>query len=507
MAVLLGLSPLLAFEAACRLFDWGRPNLHDDPFVGFRQAQDLFVPTADGKRREIPPARHRFFCQDSFAVPKPRGEFRAFVLGGSTVQGHPFAIDTAFSRWLEISLTAADPQRTWRIVNCGGVSYASYRLVPILQEVLQYEPDLIIFCEGHNEFLEARSFAHIAGRGELLNTALAGAGRLRTFTLLRDGYLRLQGNSAAEAKTSRTILPMEVEALLDYRGGLEEYHRDDAWRQGVIEQFRHSVLRIVGLCRECGVPLILVSPVSKLRDAPPFKSEHRATLTAAQLKRWDDLIADGHRHLRREHYDPYQALSEFEESCRLDPDHAGGFYNLAQCHDLLGQYEQAQAAYIKAKDLDVCPLRILEPMRAMLAAIARQADVPLVDAQAVLESRSNNGIAGGDWLVDHVHPKIEGHQLLADELANVLVARGVVTPRENWKQVRSERYREHFHSLSPHYFHQGMQRLKGLEDWAAGRAKQLRPPSEPTSPQDDSEVAVEGNPAEASGPAVGNDEQ
>jgi lysophospholipase L1-like esterase len=504
LAILLGLSPLLAFEAACRWVDWGRPNLLDDPFVGFRATQPLFVTTAAGARREIPHARHQFFCQDSFAVPKPPGEFRAFVLGGSTVQGHPFAIDTAFSRWLEISLTAADPERTWRIVNCGGVSYATYRIVPILQEVLQYEPDLIVFCEGHNEFLEARTFAHVAGRGALLNSALAGAEQLRTFTLLREGYLRMRRNSADTAEVRRTILPTEVEALLDYRGGLEEYHRDDAWRQGVIEQFRYNLGRIVELCREHGVPLILVSPVSKLRDSPPFKSEHGAVLSSSQIERWEQLIANGHRHLRREHYDPYQSLDCFQEACKLDPDHAGGFYNLAQCRDLLGQYAAAKAAYIQAKDLDVCPLRMLEPMREAMAALARQEGVPIIDAQSVIEARSNNGIAGGDWLVDHVHPKIEGHQLLADELANVLVTQGVVTPGNDWRQLRTSRYREHFESLNAHYFHQGMQRLKGLEDWAAGRAKQLKPTSVGNSVSSDAAAAVESTPTGASGAAVGS---
>ena len=31
---------------------------------------------------------------------------------------------------LELSLRAARPEREWDVINCGGVSYASYRLVP-----------------------------------------------------------------------------------------------------------------------------------------------------------------------------------------------------------------------------------------------------------------------------------------------------------------------------------------------------------------------------------------
>ena len=94
--------------------------------------------------------------------------------------------------------------------------------MPILEEVLRYEPDLIILYTGHNEFLEQRAFDHIQSRGRLLNASLQAASRLRTFTLLREAYLRLQGVSSSEPSESRPILPTEVDALLDYRGGLQE---------------------------------------------------------------------------------------------------------------------------------------------------------------------------------------------------------------------------------------------------------------------------------------------
>ena len=92
---------------------------------------------------------------------KSRDEFRIFCLGGSTVQGRPYANETSFTTWLELSLQAADPRRQWQVVNCGGVSYASYRLLPIMKETLQYEPDLYIIYTGQNEFLEERTYGEI----------------------------------------------------------------------------------------------------------------------------------------------------------------------------------------------------------------------------------------------------------------------------------------------------------------------------------------------------------
>ncbi len=480
-AILLGLSPLVAFEATCALFDWGRPSLHDDPFVGFRAIKPLFVLSDDGQRMEIPKARQVYFAADSFATKKAANEYRVFCLGGSTVQGSPFAIQTAFSTWLEISLAAADPERNWQVVNCGGVSYASYRLVPILEEVLGYQPDLIILLTGHNEFLEARSFDHVAGRGAVVNASLGVASKLRTFTLLREGYLRAQGISSQDPPPGRPILPAEVETLLDHRGGLERYHHDHAWHAGVIEQYAYNLRRMVHMARERGVPVLLINPPYNLRACPPFKSEHDPRLSAEKVRDWDRLTESAHCHLRREHYDPYQALDGFQRACQLDPLHAGGFYNLAQCCETLEKYDEARVAYQRAKELDVCPLRILQPMNDVVLEVARESAVPLLDAPAVFASLSTHEIPGGDWFVDHVHPKFEGHQLIADRLTEMLVAQGVVHPRADWQTVKSQRYQEHFAALSPLYFQKGMQRLKAQTNWAQGRARRLRPGAKPGS--------------------------
>ena len=435
-AITLGLLPLLVFEFACLALGWGRPELHDDPLVGFSSVRPLFVPSSDGRGREIPPARQPWFCQDEFAVPKPAGEFRAFVLGGSTVQGHPFARQTSFTTWLEISLAAADPTRTWRFVNCGGVSYATYRLVPILEEVLNYEPDLIVLYTGHNEFLEARSFEHLH-RGSPLTGAIDAASRLRTFTLLREGYLCLQGRSSAEPSSGRTILPTEVDALLDYRGGLEQYHRDEALREDVLRQYAFNLRRMVQMCRERGVDVLLVNPVSKLRDCPPFKSEHSADLSHEQFRRWQDLTEAAASQLRRGSLGYPRALELYQQAAEIDPLHAGGLYNLAECHDLLGQYDQARMAYLAAKDADVCPLRVQQPMNDIVLDIARAEGTLMFDAERVVAEHCSNGIPGGDWLIDHVHPTIAGHQLVADGISALLVAQGIVSaPPADWHSVR-----------------------------------------------------------------------
>ena len=152
MTVGLGVVLLGLVEIVCWCFGWGGSGGYVDP--GFDPASSLFVTNASGDRLVTRETRVKFFVKESFPVEKEDGVFRVFCLGGSTVQGRPWSIETAFPAWLELSLQAAAPERRWEVVNCGGVSYASYRLTHVLKEVLRYQPDLILLCTGHNEFLE-----------------------------------------------------------------------------------------------------------------------------------------------------------------------------------------------------------------------------------------------------------------------------------------------------------------------------------------------------------------
>ena len=489
-AVTIGLVPFVAAEAVFALLDWGSPTYREDPFVGFLAVHPLFVLNQEGTRYEVAPSRLAYFRPDSFARRKGPNEFRIFCLGGSTVQGRPFAIETSFTTWLELGLEAADPGRRWEVVNCGGVSYASYRLVPILEEVLGYEPDLVILYTGHNEFLEDRTYAHVKYMPQVVARPYELVLQTRTYTLLREGYVRLRAGWE-EVPDNRPMLESEVDAMLDYRGGLEQYHRDEKWRRDVIEHFRSNLQRMVQTARRAGVPLILVNPVSNLRDCRPFKTQHRDGLTPEELKRWEALVSEAAEHRST---NVYQAALILQEAMEIDDQHAGLHYMLAECYDALGMTDEAATAYLEAKELDICPLRILEPMNRAVVEIAGQSGTPLVDVLELYEKLDvarqkgipladvrkayrelydqlgDSGIPGGYLLLDHVHPSIPGHQLIADVLADEMVRQGFVHPVPDWTANRDRRYREHLASLDDFYFSKGLERLERVTRWTQGKA-------------------------------------
>jgi hypothetical protein len=469
--MLIGLLPLVAVEATLRLGGWGFVTDSQDPYVGFTDVHPLFELNQRAERFEIPQSRQTFFRPESFPMVKRPDDFRIFCLGGSTVQGRPYAIETSFTTWLELSLQAADPSRTWDVINCGGVSYASYRLAPILQEVIRYEPDLLIIYTGQNEFLEARTYRSIKEAPRWRVVTHSWLSRLRTYNAARALWLKVRGNPTSSPPTNKANLPDEVDALLDYRGGLEQYERDDSWRDDCILHFEYNLRRMITMAEEAAIPVVLMNPVTNLKDCPPFKIAHRGDITQPEQQQCERLWNSA-----RQSSTPLgERIALLRSALRLDDRHAGIHYHLGKCYYGADQRKQAKASFVRAKDEDICPLRIIEPMHDAIFRVARDTSATLVDARLLFEQLTPDGIPGNEWLVDHVHPSIQGHQRLAARLLDEMVRLDILNPQDDWLTRRDAAYANNFESLHPLYYYRGQERLEGLRSWAAGRSDLERP--------------------------------
>lgn len=463
-AVLAGLLPLAALEAGLRLCDVGRPADAPDPFAGFNRNFPLFE--RQGAVYRTARARAPFIAPQEFPAEKPRGSFRLFCFGGSTVYGHPYTGETAFPKWLELELAGRDPSRAWQAINCGGVSYASYRIAPMVQAVLHYQPDLIIVATGHNEFLEDRTYHSLKTRSALWSGLQRTVYSLHTLNLVRQSLFRDRATalSSAAVSTDGGALSPHVNTRLDYASGYASYRRDEVWWQNVVAQYDESVRQIVAACRAAHVPVLLVRLGSNLRDCPPYKSEHRAGLAPGAEAGWQaafDLAT------ATEKTDLPRALSFYQEAAAIDSDYALLNFRIARTLDRLGRATEALPYFERAKDTDICPLRITAPLEHTLLRIAAETNTPLVDAAQVIAARSPDGIPGNDWYVDHVHPTIGGHQLIARTIAAQFPARGWLLGAAEWPEAqRAKTYTSHLTSLGPAYLADGKRRLAWLEDWA-----------------------------------------
>jgi hypothetical protein len=451
LALGFGISPFLLAELGLRVAGWddSRPDLiraYGSAGKLFERQDSIFRTAA---------VREPFFQHQEFAAVKPRAGLRIFCFGGSTVHGHPYQQDTAFPRWLELELKARCPGRAIEVLNCGGVSYASYRIAPLIREVLDYQPDLIVLATGENEFLEDRTFRtakeYSAARlwlGQKLNS-------LRIVKLARQ--------TITSSEKHRPIQNPEVDPRLDSKSGYASYHRDAKWLREVCSNFEASLREMAQACRQRQVPLLLCRLGCDLRDCAPFKSEHREGLSPDDEIRWRKAFDDGSEKQARE---PDLAWESYARAEKLDPTYALLSWRMARLMDLKHSPDIALRYYLQARDQDICPLRLVSDNEAVLTRVAHDFGLQLLDVSALLASDCPDAIPGRDRYLDHVHPMIEGHQRIGRALANSVRSMGLVNLTGWSENRRREVYQKQIETLPVSYFADARRRVDWLEGWA-----------------------------------------
>ncbi|MBM3301694.1 MAG: tetratricopeptide repeat protein, partial [Deltaproteobacteria bacterium] len=241
----------------------------------------------------------------------------------------------------------------------------------------------------------------------------------------------------------------------DRSAGLELYHRDEEFSRGVVEHFAYNLDAMVSLCSAARVPVFLVNPASNLKDFSPFKSEHTTGLTMIEKSKIDTEIARAADLVKKSQFDA--ALLVLDNAVREDPLFAETHFWRGRALLGKGLHEQARASFVKARDLDVCPLRCITPIEEKIAQIAERRGVPLIRFRESLEriaaeTGDRSGVPGNESFLDHVHPTIERYQLLGEQLLQEMVERGMVKPsRELTAQDRSDVYRTVVKTLDPEF--------------------------------------------------------
>ncbi|WP_026362204.1 tetratricopeptide repeat protein [Geopsychrobacter electrodiphilus] len=402
----------------------------EDPFVGFSSTSPLFVSAtgADGQPILITaPNKKDYFNRQSFPQQKAPNTYRIFSLGGSTTYGRPYDDATSFSGWLRELLPEVDQSKNWEVINAGGISYASYRVAQLMEELVRYQPDLFIIYTGHNEFLEERTYHKIKSLPPLIRSSVSLLTHTRTWTAMNSALKTLH-LVPDHNKTNRYKLSAEVNTILDQSAGPERYTRDDALQENIVKHYRISLKRMVSLARSVGAKVILVKPASNLKDCSPFKSQHTPGLSATALQQSERFEAMSQPFYWQKNFG--MALNFLNQAAKLDPRSADLQYRRGQTLLGLGLYKEAKTALISARDEDVCPLRALSSIVQTVTAVANEQQVPLVDFPGLLEQRMRKkqgyAILGKEYFLDHVHPTIEGHKILASGLLQTMSDQGLI---------------------------------------------------------------------------------
>lgn len=414
---------LLQFEPALKV---------RDPYVGFESSIPLFV-----QRREtdgdvyLVTARNKLahFNAQQFAKDKPDGTYRVFCLGGSTTYGRPYDDSVSFSAWLRELLPLADRSRNWEVINAGGVSYASYRVAALMEELAAYEPDLFVIYCGHNEFLEERTYRDIKQSPAALRRMTALLSHTRTYAAM-ESLLR-----PSAAVDGRHILPGEVNARLDHTVGPSDYHRDEPLRARILEHYEFNLMRMVEIAGSAGAKVLLIVPAANVKDSSPFKSQHAPNISEAQLAQWESHYQTGK--VLHAAGQPGEALAAYEQAAAIDDRYAELHYRRGLAMLDSQHLAEAREALDRAVDEDACPLRALPQMQQIVRQTAEQLSVPLVDAEQMLRNEClrnyGHNSPGREYFLDHVHLTISATGMLAVAIVEELAEAGMVEQLNAWQ--------------------------------------------------------------------------
>lgn len=198
---------------------------------------------------------------------------------------------------------------------------------------------------------------------------------------------------------------------------------DDPRKERVYDSFRRNLVGILQAGTQAGVPVIVSSVASNLKDCPPFGSLHFPSLDGSRLAEWQRLYQGGAIHAEQARF--ANAVSNYQQAVQLSPAHAELCFRLGQCFLSLTNLEAARASFGSARDLDALPFRADARINTITAdAVRRYAGkgVVFLDAEQSLAPASPCRIPGEESFYEHVHLNPEGNYQLARALAEKTLA-------------------------------------------------------------------------------------
>ena len=411
--------PLALAEVGLRLFG---VRVADDPYLYLGRVPSFFATeTKDGERYYRIAATETYAQRNvTFRAAKPPNTFRIFCLGSSASAGWPHPQEEIYSAYLEQALRTTFPDRPIEVINASAHAYAAYRTRLIFEEVIDYEPDLIIVYEGNNEFLEKRVYRDGAGRLASLRPVL---NRFVSYRMVRGSWLgrRLFPDDTLWGEHRDHVTYAEWSKIEQLALRLRS---DPVQLAHVKEHYARSVESIVRSAGERHVPVILLTSPVNLRDWHPNVSYQ--PLSGESSTHWQTEFYAGRAALLRD--EPEAAVRALRAAAAISSLHAETAYYLARALERTGDYAGALEQYSRARDLDYNPFRAISDFNASLREIAQHhANARLTDADAACRSASAPR-TGFDLFLDYVHPNQRGNLVIAQAVYDTDRPRAVDRP-------------------------------------------------------------------------------
>lgn len=340
-----------------------------------------------------------------FVKDKPANGFRVFCLGESSVAGLPYERG-CFSDWLRLRLGAMLTDKSVEVVNAGNAGWYASEIRRLLQECLQYKPDLIVWMVGHNESVPENVLKiRKELRSPILNKIQIFVRGLRTTHFL--------------SRWIPKLVPAQRENLHDRKAADEIRCFDDAELKILQKNFREATAGALSDAKKAGVPIVICTMPKNWRECPPSSSYYSDNIykTDSLRARWKNSYEAGCALLDKSDF--ANAILQFNDALAIDPTPAKLQFVLARALEASGQIERAKECYLNALVRDACPMRALPWIEETIRDVAARESAPLADLEMIFNENGKNGVAGFEFIADNVHPNLIGHEVITNELLRI----------------------------------------------------------------------------------------
>jgi len=369
----------------------------------------------------------------SFLKPKPNGTIRIFLGGESAAKGFPEPMCFAPSAFLEAMLHDAWPGRDVEVINLGTTAVASFPVLGMLTEALEYEPDLVIVHCGNNEFFGAYGVASLHRAGNT-PTAMKLHRALRSLALVQ--YVDSFARPPEPVGRQRTLMEIMV--------GQSYTAPDDPIRAAAARNLKTHIGEIIERCKARGVPVLVCTMPANERDLAPLGDADLSSLTPDDRARLTNALQSAEPLMDR---DPKAAVKPLETVLSLLPTHARARYLLGRAEYAQQQYRAAVGSFQIANDFDPMPWRCPGPSNQAIREAASEGGAVLVDLQKAFREASSGGCVGWELMDDHVHPSLLGQAVVARTIVRAMSALAgtlAVSPEVAAKLPPDEEYLKRF---------------------------------------------------------------
>ena len=340
-----------------------------------------------------------------FKKEKEKDHIRIICLGGSASASWPHPPTEIYNSYLEKSLQKIYPSKTIEIINCSAHGFASYRVRQVFETIIPLQPDAVIIWSGNNEFLERRNYKS----SDLKNFLIKFRNNFRTLSLVSQLFTKHKYNDTPDV--AETFWKKVNEEALELRSDPEQFEK-------VKEHYQKSMEDIVLEAKHNHITLMLMTVPVNLRDWEPNVSY--LGLNSTDSLKWVSEFKEGKRHFLTSNYS--EAIKSFNRAKSIAPHHAETCFWLGKAYENNIDTTSALQTYIKARDLDYNPFRVISDFNNTLRSIAENnPQVVLLDMEQLIRSFAHNGIPGFDLFLDYVHPTKKGNLVIAYEAANKII--------------------------------------------------------------------------------------